>query len=200
MISAASPRQMLAGKVVGIGAAAWTQYLGIALPALIVLIFQDRIAEAVLGPDWAASALLVGLTPGLLAGYGLFFILGFALFALIYAAMGSFVSRPDDLQTLSLPLSLVAMVGYLTAIIALGGGGGSWVTVASFVPPFSPFVMLARIMVSAVQPWEVLLSAVLLVGAIAVVAVVATRMYAAGVLLYGQRPGLRAFVAAARKA
>ena len=99
--------------------------------------------------------------------------------------MGSFVSRPDDLQTLSLPLSLVAMVGYLTAIVALGGGGGAWVSVASFLPPFSPFVMLARIMVSAVEPWEVVLSIGLLVAAIAVVAVVATRMYAAGVLLYG---------------
>ena len=41
----------------------------------------------------------------------MFFLLGFTLFALIYAAMGSFVSRPDDLQTLSLPLSLLAMVG-----------------------------------------------------------------------------------------
>ena len=39
--------------------------------------------------------------------------------------MGSFVSRPDDLQTLSLPLSLVAMVGYLIAIVALGGGSGT---------------------------------------------------------------------------
>ena len=136
----------------------------------------------------------------LLAGYGVFFLLGFTLFALIYAAMGSFVSRPDDLQTLSLPLSLVAMVGYLTAIIALGGGGGAWVTLASFVPPFSPFVMLARMMVSAVQPWEVALSIALLLAAIAVVAVVATRMYATGVLLYGQRPGLRAFAAAARRA
>jgi ABC-2 type transport system permease protein len=200
MISAASPRQMLAGKVVGIGAAGLTQYLVIALPALVLLAFQDRIAEAALGPDWAAGAQFVGLTPTLLAGYGVFFLLGFALFALIYAAMGSFVSRPDDLQTLSLPLSLVAMVGYLTAIVAIGGGGGGWVTLASFLPPFSPFVMLARIMVSAVQPWEVLLSVALLLVAIAVVAVVATRMYAAGVLLYGQRPGLRAFVAAARKA
>ena len=200
MISAASPRQMLAGKVVGIGAAGLTQYLAIALPAMILLVFQDRIAEAVLGPDWAAGAQLVGLTPALLAGYGVFFLLGFTLFALIYAAMGSFVNRPDDLQTLSLPLSLVAMAGYLTAIVALGGGGGGWVVLASFLPPFSPFVMLARIMVSAVQPWEVLVSVALLVVAIAVVAVVATRMYAAGVLLYGQRPGLRAFVAAARKA
>ena len=199
MISAASPRQMLTGKVVGIGAAGLTQYLAIALPALVLLVFQDRIAEAVLGSDWASGSQLVGLTPALLAGYGVFFLLGFALFALIYAAMGSFVSRPDDLQTLSLPLSLVAMVGYLTAIVALGGSGGSWVVIASFIPPFSPFVMLARIMVSAVEPWEVLVSVALLVAAIAVVAVIATRMYAAGVLLYGQRPGLRAFVAAARR-
>ena len=199
MISAASPRQMLTGKVVGIGAAGLTQYLAIAGPAIILLAFQDRIAEAALGPDWAEGTQLIGLTPALLAGYGVFFLLGFTLFALIYAAMGSFVSRPDDLQTLSLPLSLVAMVGYLTAIVALGGAGGTWVTIMSFLPPFSPFVMLARIMVSAVEPWEVAVSVVLLIVAIAVVAVVATRMYAAGVLLYGQRPGLRAFVSAARR-
>jgi ABC-2 type transport system permease protein len=165
-----------------------------------MLAFQDRIAEAVLGPDWVQGAPLGGLTPALLAGYGVFFLLGFALFSLIYAAMGSFVSRPDDLQTLSLPLSLVAMVGYLIAIVALGGGAGTLVTVASLLPPFSPFVMLARLMVSAVAPWELALSIGLLVAAVAGVAVVATRMYAAGVLLYGQRPGLRAFVAAARRA
>ncbi|OGO52390.1 MAG: hypothetical protein A2Z32_12805 [Chloroflexi bacterium RBG_16_69_14] len=200
MISAASARQMLTGKVAGIGAAGLSQYVAIALPTLLLIGFQDRIAELVLGPSWAEGAPLVGLSPGLLAGYGVFFLLGFVLFALIYAAMGSFVSRPDDLQTLSLPLSLLATAGYLTAIMALGGGGGgAWVTIASFVPPFSPFVMLARLMVSAVEPWQLMLSIGLLVAAIVVVAVVATRMYAAGVLLYGQRPGVRAFVAAARK-
>jgi hypothetical protein len=81
-----------------------------------------------------------------------FFLLGFTLFALIYAAMGSFVSRPDDLQTLSLPLSLLAVLGYLSAIGALSGGGGTWTRIASFLPPFSPFVMLARLMVAAVEP------------------------------------------------
>jgi ABC-2 type transport system permease protein len=200
MISAASPRQLLAGKVVGIGGAGLTQYLAIVLPALAVLAFQDRIAEAILGPDWAAGAPIVGLSPALLLGYGAFFLLGFTLFALIYAAMGSFVSRPDDLQTLSLPLSLLAVVGYLSAIGALSGGGGTWIRIASFLPPFSPFVMLARLMVAAVQPWELALSIALLVVAIGVVAVIASRMYAAGVLLYGQRPGLRAFIAAARRA
>jgi ABC-2 type transport system permease protein len=200
MISAASPRQMLTGKVVGIGGAGLTQYLAIAIPALVLLAFQDRVAAAVLGPGWADRAPLVGLTPALLLGYGVFFLLGFTLFPLIYASMGSFVSRPDDLQTLSLPLSLVAMVGYLSGIVALGGSGGAWIRIASFLPPFSPFVMLARLMVAAVEPWEIVLSIVLLLVAIAGTAVVATRMYAAGVLLYGTRPGLRAFVAAARRA
>jgi ABC-2 type transport system permease protein len=201
MISAASPRQLLMGKVVGIGLAGLTQYVAIAVPALGVLAFQDRIAEAILGPSWAASAPLVGLTPSLLLAYGVFFLLGFTLFALIYASMGAFVSRPDDLQTLSLPLSLVAMAGYLSAIVALGGGATSGLTrLLSFLPPFSPFVMLARVLTGSVQPWELVLSIGLLVGAIVVVAAVAVRMYAAGVLLYGQRPGLRAFIAAARQA
>lgn len=60
MISAASPRQMLSGKVLGIGAAGLTQYLAIAVPSLLVLAFQDQIALAVLGPAaaggrWSAS-------------------------------------------------------------------------------------------------------------------------------------------------
>lgn len=201
MISAASTRQMLAGKVVGIGLAGLTQYLAIVLPALLVVAFQEPIARSILGPSWADGTQLVTLTPSLLAGYGVFFLLGFTLFALIYAAMGSFVSRAEDIQMLSLPMSLVAMAGYLLALMALfGGADGSLVRIVSFVPPFSPFVMLARLMVAAVQPWEVMLSIGLLLVAIGVVAVAATRMYAAGVLLYGQRPGLRAFVAAARRA
>ena len=90
----------------------------------------------------------------------MFFLLGFTLFALIYAAMGSFVSRPDDLQTLSLPLSLVAMSGYLLAIMTLSRGASDITTMFSFIPPFSPFVMLARLMVDQVEPWEVLSSIV----------------------------------------
>ena len=101
--------------------------------------------------------------------------------------------RPQDWYT---PLGL----GYVTGVAALTGGGGTWARLASFLPPFSPFVMLARIMVTAVPPWEVALSIGLLLGGIGLVTIVATRMYAAGVLLYGQRPGLRAFVAAARRA
>jgi ABC-2 type transport system permease protein len=199
MISAASPRQLLVGKVIGIGGAGLTQYLAIALPVMLVLAFQDQIARAILGAGGAGLP-TGGLTLGLLAAYGLFFLLGFALFALIYAAVGSFVSRPDDLQTLSLPLSLVAMAGYLCALVVLLGSTGTFARLTSFVPPLSPFSMLARLMVSTVQPWEVALSIGILVASIGLVAAATVRIYATGVLLYGQRPGIRAFIAAARRA
>ena len=199
MISAASPRQLLVGKVIGIGGAGLTQYLAIASPVVLVLAFQDQIARAILGAGGAGLP-TGGLTIGLLGAYGLFFLLGFALFALIYAAVGSFVSRPDDLQTLSLPLSLVAMAGYLCALFVLLGSTGTFARLTSIVPPLSPFSMLARLMVSSVQPWEVALSIGILVATILLVAAATIRIYATGVLLYGQRPGIRAFIAAARRA
>lgn len=199
MISAASPRQLLFGKVVGIGGAGLTQYTAIAIPAIAVLALQDQIAFAVLGASGAGLP-IGGLTVGLLVAYGAFFLMGFTLFAFVYAAVGSFVSRPDDLQTLSLPLSLVAMAGYVSALLVLLGGGGFIGRVASFVPPFSPFAMLARLMVSSVQPWEVAVSVGILLVTIAVVALATVRIYATGVLLYGQRPGMRKFIAAARHA
>ena len=62
------------------------------------------------------------------------------------------------------------------------------------------FAMLARLMVSTVQPWEVALSVGILLLTITIVALATVRIYATGVLLYGQRPGLRRFIAAARRA
>jgi ABC-2 type transport system permease protein len=198
MISAASPVQLLIGKVVGLGAAGLTQYLAILLPAIIVLLAQDRLAELLIGPSGPGDGPLGGLTISLLLAFLVCFLLGFSLYALVYAAVGSLANRPEDLQVVALPLSLISMVGYLIAIGVLGGTGGPFVAVASYVPLWSPFVMLARLMVGRVEPWELGLSAVLLVVAIAMAAWLAVRVYSVGVLLYGQRPGLRAFVAAAR--
>ena len=93
-------------------------------------------------------------------------------------------------------VSLIAIVGYLQAVLALTGGTAGFIRFASYVPFWSPFVMLTRLAAGRVEPWEVVLSLGLLVAAIGVVFVVAVRVYAAGVLLYGQRPGLRAIVAA----
>jgi ABC-2 type transport system permease protein len=199
LIGAATPLQLLVGKVVGLGAAGLTQYLLIATPAVIVLFLQDRLSTAILGQSALSGAPLAGVTLPLLLAYGLFFLLGFAFYSLVYAAAGSLVSRQDDVQQLALPLSMVSMGGYLAAIAALGVPNAPWVVVMSFIPLFSPFVMLARVMVGRVEPWELALSVGILLVAIAGAFVVAARVYRAGVLLYGQRPGMRAFIAAARQ-
>jgi ABC-2 type transport system permease protein len=196
MISAASARQLVLGKVLGIGAAGLTQYAFVLAPALLTLLIEDRIAVVLLGPGGSVAPSLAALSPQLLLAYAAFFVLGFTLYALIYAAAGSLVSRAEDLQVMALPLSLVAIGGYLLAIMALSGGGGSLVRVASFVPFWSPFVMLTRLAVGHVEPWEIALAYGLLVAAIPIVGVIAVRVYSAGVLLYGQRPGARQIVAA----
>jgi ABC-2 type transport system permease protein len=198
IISAASARQLLVGKVLGIGGAGLTQYFGILIPAIIALALEDRVATAVFGPNESIAPSLVALTPQLFLAYGAFFTLGFTLYALIYAAVGSLVSRPEDLQTIALPLSLVAIVGYLMAVLALTGGTPGFIRFASLIPFWSPFIMTTRLIVGRVEPWELVVSYGLLILTIGVVLVIATRIYAAGVLLYGQRPGLGAIIRAVR--
>jgi ABC-2 type transport system permease protein len=198
MISAASARQLVLGKVAGIGAAGLTQYAFVLAPAVLALVAEDRIGVALLGPSGSVAPSLAALSPLLLAAYAAFFVLGFTLYALIYAAAGSLVSRAEDLQVIALPLSLVAIGGYLLAIMSLTGGGGSLVRLASYVPFWSPFVMLTRLTIGRVEPWELVLCFGLLIATIAVTMWLAVRVYAAGVLLYGQRPGLRAIAGAVR--
>jgi ABC-2 type transport system permease protein len=198
LISAASPRQLVVGKTLGIGLAGATQVALVLTPAIVLLLVEDRIATAVLGPAAGIAPSLHALSPGLVAGFALFYVLGFALYSLIYAAAGSLVSRPEDLQIIALPLSLIAITGYIQAILALTGGITWFIRLASYVPFWSPFVMLTRLSVGRVEPLELVVSVSLLLLTILVTAVIAIRIYGAGVLLYGQRPGLRAYVAAAR--
>jgi len=191
LISAATSEQLVIGKVLGNGMAGLIQYLAILLPALLTLLLQEQIATAVLGGTNGIELSLTALTPGLVIAFGAFWILGFVLYALVYAAAGSLVSRAEDLQVLALPLSMIAIAGYGLAVLALGGGIGPMVRVASFVPFWSPFVMLTRLTVGQVEPWELVLSFGLLAASIPIVGVIAVRVYSAGVLLYGQRPGVR---------
>jgi ABC-type Na+ efflux pump permease subunit len=199
LISAASPRQLVVGKAIGIGLAGATQVAIVLTPAILILLFEDRLATAILGPDAGIAPSLQALSPGLVIGFGVFYVLGFALYSLIYAAAGSLVSRPEDLQIIALPLSLVAIIGYLLAILALTGGITWFIRLASYIPFWSPFVMLTRLSVGRVEAGEVVVSVALLVATIVITSVAAIRIYGAGVLLYGQRPGLRAYVAAARR-
>jgi ABC-2 type transport system permease protein len=197
MLNAATPTQMLAGKVVGNGAAGLTQYGVTILAALAGLWAQGPIREIVFGKAGSVGP-PSGLSPVVLAAFIALFLLGFILYALLYAALGSLVSRQEDVQSATSPLMMLIMSGYFIAIFGLSAINETWVVVLSYVPFFSPYLMLARVAVGHVEWWEFTLAIGIMLATIAVALFVAARIYSAGVLLYGQRVGLRQVLKAAR--
>jgi ABC-2 type transport system permease protein len=195
ILNAATPFQLLTGKVLGVGAVALTQYLALMLVGIVALFAQDAVASAVLGGTGPSAPLPQGLTIGLLLLFGLYGILGFLLFAVLYAAAASLVSRQEDVNSIVMPMTLVATAGYMVGVYAAMGLldiRAGWIIALSQVPLVSPFMMLGRITTGEAMVWEVVLSVTLLVVAIVGALWLAARIYAAGVLLYGQRPGARA--------
>jgi ABC-2 type transport system permease protein len=197
MLNATTPLQMLTGKVVGNGAAGLVQYGTILGAVLIGLLAQGPIHQKVLGSA-GSGAPFGGLSPIVLGAFIVLFVLGFLLYSLLYAALGSLVSRQEDVQSATSPLMMLIMAGYFMSVVGISSTGDAWVKVLSFVPFFSPYLMLARVSAGTVDPWEFALAVVLLFAAIGVALVIAARIYSAGVLLYGQRVGLRQILKAAR--
>ena len=195
VLNAASPFQLLTGKVLGVGAVAFTQYAAVVLAGGVALLVQGPVGDAILGTAGTATALPEGLTIGLLLFFGIYGVLGFLIYATLYAAAGSLVSRMEDISAAVMPMTLVSTGGYLIGVYAAMGLldiQSGWVTALSQVPFVSPFMMIGRVAAGAAEPWEIVLSITLLVASIIGALWLAARIYRAGVLLYGQRPGVRA--------
>ncbi len=197
MLNATTPLQMLCGKVLGNGAAGLTQY-GLILAAVVAgMVAQGPIRARVLGSS-GAGVEFGGLTPAVLVAFIVLFVCGFTLYSLLYAALGSLVSRQEDVQSATSPMMMIVFIGYFASIFALQSIEEPWVKIMSFVPFFSPYLMLARVSVGHVELWEFVLAIALLLVTIGIALVVAARIYSAGVLLYGQRVGLRQILKATR--
>jgi ABC-2 type transport system permease protein len=191
LITAATPRQLLLGKVMGAGGAGLVQYIAIVLAALGGLLLQGTISRLVLGDNAGEPIELQGLNLGVLLVVGLFFVGGFGLYATLYAALGSTANRQEDVQNITGPMVLVGVAGYLIAFAALNAPDADWVRILSFIPFFSPYLIPTRMVLGQIAPWEVALAfGLLLLGAL-IALWVAARIYSAGVLLYGQKAGLR---------
>jgi ABC-2 type transport system permease protein len=202
VLNAATPLQLLSGKVFGVGAVALTQYGAIVATGVLALLAQGPVASIVLGEGGSSTSLPEGLTFELLLMFGVYGILGFLMYASLYAAAGSLVSRQEDVNAVIMPMTLISTAGYLIGIYAATGlldSKATWIVALSQVPFVSPFMMLGRIATDAAAPWELILSVGLLVVFIGLALWLAARIYAAGVLLYGQRPGIRAIARLVRE-
>jgi len=198
LITAASPRQLLAGKVLGTGAAGLTQYAAVVAAALVGVLLQGVLAERILGSGGGTT--LEGINLWVFVPFGVFFLGGFLLYATLYAGLGSIAARQEDVQQVTGPMILIGMVGYFAAFAGVNVPDAGWVQILSWVPFFSPYLLPMRMLMSSVAPWEWALAGVLMIVFLAGALWIAGRIYSAGVLLYGQRANLRSIFRAVRVA
>jgi ABC-2 type transport system permease protein len=191
LVNAATPYQLMAGKILGIGAAGLTQMAAFVVVGISMLLLQNPIKAALVGNNTNGLNLnITGTSITLLLLLLVYFILGFLLYATLYAALGALVKRQDEVQNAVQPLTWLFMIGYIVSFFAISAPDATWVKVISYVPFWTPTTMLMRVAIGSVAWWEIALTIVLMIGAICVCTVLGARIYRFGVLMYGQRPRL----------
>ncbi len=178
VLGAVRPRHLLAGKVVGIGLLGLAQLIVIA--GMGVYIVRSTEQFDIPSLTFSLVAVVVG-----------WFILGFTFFATGFAVAGSLVSRQEEAQNASFPLTILMLVGYIVSSTALGGGDNPALQALSLIPPFSPMTMPLRQASGTAAPWEVAVSVALMVVAITFMLRLGGRIYAGGLLKSGGKVKMR---------
>src|SRR5450755_473414 len=191
LVNAATPVQLLAGKIIGIGAAGLTQMASIVVVGILAILLQTPLQHALLGTSNSGLSInITGTSITLLVLLLVYFILGFTLYATLFAAMGALVKRQDEVQNTIQPVTWLFMIGYIVSFIGISSPNATWIRIISYIPFWTPTTMLMRIDTGSVAPWEIALTIGLMLVAIFICAVISARIYRFGILMYGQRPGL----------
>jgi ABC-2 type transport system permease protein len=178
LLSAIRPRQLLAGKIIGIGVLGLAQLITIAGFAIVLALATG--AQVVTTTAIWAALLVIG-----------WFMLGYAFYASLFAAAGSLVSRMEELQNVIVPINLTILVSFIISIGSLQDPNSRLAVVASILPVSSALAMPVRIVLGAASGWQIALSLTLLIGSAVALVPVGARLYAGAVLRTGSRVKLR---------
>ena len=195
LLNAATPLQLMVGKIVGIGAAGLTQMACLVAVGIAALLLQSPLQAALFGTS--AGGLSQYLTSVSVPFYLLFlvyFLLGFFLYGAIYAGLGALVKRQEEVQSAVMIPMLLLVSGYVLIFLADFYPDATWVKVLSFIPFWTPTLMLVRLALGTVFWWEIAVTIVLMLVTICACAWFSARLYRYGILMYGQRPSLRQMV------
>ena len=178
LLATVRPWQLMLGKILGLGLVGLTQ--------LAIL------AGAGLAMATATGVLTLTGVAASTIGWGiLWYLLGFFLYATVYAAAGSLVSRQEDSASVLTPVTMVLMVGFLAGFnFLVQNPEGGTAKALSLIPLYSPILMPGRMAAGAAAGWEVALSLVLTLATGALLTAVAGRVYRNGVLHTGTRLNL----------
>ncbi len=180
LLSRVKASQVLVGKVLGIGALGLVQLLVMAAAALVAINIID-IEGISLGSIGAE----------IVAGVFFWFLLGYTLYAFLYAALGATVSRQEDLQGVLVLPAVFILPAFFIAQLAVADPDLPIVRFGSFFPPWTPMIMPIRMALGSAQPWEVALSIALVVVGIVLLVWIGSRVYTGALLRTGGTVKLR---------
>jgi ABC-2 type transport system permease protein len=183
MLSIAKPGDMLAGKLIGVGAVGLTQ-IGIWLVAGAAILLSP-FAAAMMSGEFAVH---FSWTEAIL--FPVYFILGFLLYSSLFAGLAATCETEQELQ-MYMPLAAApTWLSFALIVLIINDSNSFWSVAASLFPPTAPIVMFLR-MASEIPPlWQFAVSIGLLVLSILVVLWFASRLYRVGILMYGKRATL----------
>jgi ABC-2 type transport system permease protein len=165
-------RNLLAGKIAGIGLLGLAQVAATAVVALVAATLTDSFdAPAVRGSVivWAV----------------VWFVLGYALYATAFGTLGSLASRTEDASSVTGPVTIVLVLGFMVSFAAIGSADTTWAQLVSWFPFTAPLAMPNRIAMGATSWWDPALASLLTVATIGGLVVLGGRVYTRAILHTG---------------
>lgn len=189
LISSASPVSHMFAKIFGVALVGLTQImLFIGVGFFMINSKKDELAGSVL--DMFG---LVDIPIDLVLYAIIFFLLGYTLYATLAAMLGSLVSKAEDVGQIITPMIILIVIAFMVAMFGLNAPETTLVTITSFIPFFTPMVMLLRIGMLNIPFWEIGLSIGILIISILILGLIGARVYRGGVLMYGKSASLKDF-------
>lgn len=190
IISAARPRALMLGKIIGVGSVGLAQLTLWAVLALVLINYRGPVLET-FGIEGASSLSLPALGALDFAVVLAYFLLGFFLYAALYAAIGALVSSEQEASQLQMPVVLLLIIPVMSVGALTDDPNGPIASALTQFPFSSPVLMPMRYLLDGASLAEVGVSLAILAATIAGVVWVAAKIYRLGILLTGKRPGLR---------
>lgn len=186
LITCAKPSDLMFGKVIAGGLAGFTQMVVLLGVGLLPMSAGISGIDSEIGQLFSISIETVLYAI-------LFFVIGFFMFAFLMAAASSLASRAEDANTLLTPVTLLVVLAFIPVVMCMVNGNvdSMLMTVLSYLPFVSPLAMFARITMTDVQIWEIILSVALQIGYIYFIGRFAAAVYKMGVLMYGKPPKVK---------
>ncbi|MCP4985616.1 MAG: ABC transporter permease [Colwellia sp.] len=177
MVASTKPKNLILGKILGIAALGLLQLTLWIFPYfLLINLPSGLVTESIHQLDAKVFAFML-----------FYFVAGFLFFGAIYAAAGSTISRTEDSQTLMTPLTIFVMIGYIISLITINNPTSDLAIIASYIPFFSPTVMVTRLVLSEPTVFQIITSASLLILSTIFIIWISAKVYCVGVLHYGRR-------------